>query len=63
MNPEIQKQTLLLIAEGLTSKEIGLKLGRSTRTVEKDKEILMTAYKAENTPHLVAIVLRKKIIK
>ena len=51
------------IANGVSVKNIAKELNISTRTIEKYLEQLRFEYKATATCHLVAIFLRKKIIK
>lgn len=63
MELEKRKEILFLLSLGHTASEIGLKLSMKTRTVEKAKEILMAAYGAKNTPHLIGIAFRNGLIK
>lgn len=63
METEKQKQILLLLSEGHTAVEIGAKIKRSKKTVEKHLEILRAVYGAKNSPHLIGIALRTGIIQ
>jgi two-component system, NarL family, response regulator DegU len=58
-----EMDVLLLICEGLNSKEIGLKLNMSSRTVETHKNKLLQKFGVANTPQMVALAFRKKLIK
>lgn len=60
---EYEKPLLGMLSFGATSKEIGPSINVSHRTVEKMVIALRGKYNAKNTTHLVAIVLRKNIIK
>lgn len=53
---EKQEKILNLVSQGMKAKQVGLELGISQRTVEKELEILRAAYGAKNTPHLIALV-------
>jgi len=52
-----QKEVMHLVAEGLSNKEIGLRLGISPRTVESYRAWVMERMKARNTAELVRKVL------
>lgn len=52
-------QIMVLVAEGLTSGEIGQRLGLSTRTVEGYVLRLTTRYGVVSRAHLVATAMRK----
>ena len=49
--------------EAIYLKKIGERLNLSHRTIEKYIEFMMEEHDAENTTNLIAIVIRKKIIK
>lgn len=57
-----QKEVLFLVSTGHTAFEISGKVDLKQRTVEKYLEILRAAYGARNTPHLIGIALRNKVI-
>lgn len=58
-----EMEVLVLICDGLNSKEIGSKLNMSSRTVETHKNKLLQKFGVLNTPHLVAYSFRNKLIK
>ena len=51
------------IADGKSSKIIAEEIGLSSRTIEKHIEQIKLQYKALTSSNLVAIFLRKKLIK
>lgn len=55
-------EILKMLADGYKAREIGLQLGIAIKTVEKHVEILKTAYEAKNTPNLIHIAHRQKLI-
>ncbi|MGZ3884458.1 MAG: DNA-binding response regulator, partial [Bacteroidia bacterium] len=56
-------EVLVLVCEGLTSREIGERLFISPRTVETRKNNLMQKFGVQSTGKLVAAALKSKIIK
>lgn len=60
---ESQKTLVQLLAEGLCTKEIAAKLMIGERAVEYRSYLLRQEYEAKNTTHLIAILMRKKIIQ
>jgi DNA-binding NarL/FixJ family response regulator len=54
-----QRQVLALVAQGLTNREIGAKLGISVRTVEVHRFSLMRRVRASN----VAQLLRQALLR
>lgn len=54
---------LQLLSQGKTAKEIGGLVDTSGRTIEYRLDVLKAAHGAENIPHLVAIAIKKKLIK
>lgn len=56
-------EVLVLVCEGLTSKEIGEKLFISSRTVETRKNNLMQKFNVQTTGKLVAVAIKNKIVK
>ncbi|MEG0261059.1 MAG: LuxR C-terminal-related transcriptional regulator, partial [Lysinibacillus sp.] len=58
-----EKDVLFLLAEGLDNKKIGLELYLSEHTVRDNISQLMLKLGAKNRTHLVAIALRKNLIK
>lgn len=54
-------QIIALLADGLTSREIGNKLKLSHRTIEVHIAGLKMVYGAKNTTHLVAMWVREKL--
>lgn len=59
----MQKQIMSLLSSGYTASEIGVKINRSKKTVEKHLELLRAVYGAKNSTHLIGIALRNGIIK
>lgn len=57
-----QKQVLKLISEGLSHKQIGLKLELSERTIETHKENLIKKFGAKNVAELISIAHEHKLI-
>jgi DNA-binding CsgD family transcriptional regulator len=58
-----EREVLLLICEGMNSKEIGASLNMSARTVETHKNKLLQKFGVSNTPQLVAVAFRNHVIK
>ena len=56
-------EILDLIAQGLTSNEIGDTLFISLNTVETHRKNIITKLKAENIANAIAIAIRKGVIK
>jgi DNA-binding NarL/FixJ family response regulator len=54
---------LIMLSNGKKVSEIGQSLELSPRTIEKQIELLKSTYGAKNVTHLIAIVLREKIIE
>ena len=54
-----ERQTLILVAEGLTSKEIASQLGLSTRTIETYRQAMMTKLDLHKTADLVRFAIRE----
>ena len=57
-----EREVLVLIAEGYSTKEISVKMRLAEGTVETYRKRMMTKVKAKNAPHLVAIALKSKMI-
>ncbi|MES2837863.1 MAG: response regulator transcription factor [Bacteroidota bacterium] len=57
-----EKEVLLLIAEGLSNKEIATKLFLSTRTVDAHRYNIMQKLEARNTAELIKIAVKHKLI-
>jgi len=51
------------LSDGRTAFQIGEVLGLSPRTVESHIQSMKGKYKSENVTHLVATMLRNKVIK
>lgn len=51
------------ISNGLRAKEIGVKMGLSSRTIEHHVSRLLLIHNAKSQAHLVAIFLRSELIK
>lgn len=60
---DTQKKIVQLVATGHTAAQVGLELGLNRRTVEKHLEILKYIHEAKNTPHLIHIAHRNKLIE
>ena len=58
-----EMDVLMLICDGLNSKEIGNKLNMSSRTVETHKNKLLQKFGVSNSPQMVAMAFRNKLIK
>jgi DNA-binding NarL/FixJ family response regulator len=58
-----QRQTLILIAEGKTTKEIALNLGVSFKTAAAHRTNLMNKLKIHDTAHLVRHAIRAGLIE
>jgi two-component system, NarL family, response regulator DegU len=58
-----EREVLLLICEGMNSKEIGNSLSMSARTVETHKNKLLQKFGVNNTPQMVAVAFRNEVIK
>jgi DNA-binding CsgD family transcriptional regulator len=56
-------EILLLLAEGLSAYQIGKKVGRSHRTVEKHIADMKMISECRNIPHLIAEAFRAGMIK
>lgn len=54
---------LKLLSSGLTSKEIGDKIGLNWKTVEGYVSILKVKLKAKNVAHLISLGYQKGILK
>lgn len=57
------REIMQLISEGYRAKDIAARVNMSHRSVEKRLEVLKAAHEANNLPHLVAIAIKKKLIK
>ncbi len=57
-----ERETLKLLAEGLSVKEIAVKLSLSTKTVEAHKFNLMRKLDIHNKAHLVRYAIKTKVI-
>jgi DNA-binding NarL/FixJ family response regulator len=57
-----QREVLQLISEGWTMKEIGTRLGISTRTAESHKYEMMEALGVDNTPELIRYALKLGLV-
>lgn len=57
-----EKEVLLLIAEGLTNKEIGDRLFVSTSTIDSHRKNLLAKFNALNTAALVAAAARSGVL-
>ncbi len=55
-----EKEVISLVARGLTSKEIAMKLGISFHTVETHRKEALRKSGAKNTAALVSQLFRKK---
>lgn len=58
-----QKELVKYISDGFTSLQIAPKFGVSHKTIELRISEIKKEYSAINITHLVAIFLRKKLIK
>jgi two-component system response regulator NreC len=58
-----QRQTLILIAEGKTTKQIALHLGVSFKTAAAHRSNLMNRLKIHDTAHLVRHAIRHGLIQ
>ncbi len=58
-----QRQTLVLIAEGKTTKQIALQLGVSFKTAAAHRSNLMNRLKIHDTAHLVRHAIRSGLIE
>lgn len=58
-----QRQTLVLIAEGKTTKEIALQLGVSFKTAAAHRSNLMNRLRIHDTAHLVRHAIRNGLIQ
>lgn len=56
-----ERQTLALVAQGLTSKEIANQLGLSTRTVETYRQATMSKLNLHKTADLVRFAIREQL--
>lgn len=59
---ERETEILVLMSDGLTSKEIGRRLYLSNLTVDKHKSNLLNKFNARNAPHLIVQALRMGFI-
>lgn len=57
-----RRQILEMIAQGLTMKEIGVRLGIATRTVEKHKYLLMRTLGVSTTASLIRYAIRTNVV-
>jgi DNA-binding NarL/FixJ family response regulator len=57
-----ERQVMALSVQGLTSREVGEKLGISSRTVETHRENLMRKMKVSSLPQLISYALQKGIL-
>ncbi|MBZ0247608.1 MAG: response regulator transcription factor, partial [Cyclobacteriaceae bacterium] len=57
-----EKEVLLLIAEGFTNNEIGVKLSISAGTVDKHRKSLLAKYEVKNTAALVRFATINNLI-
>lgn len=60
MKVEKESEIITHLSNGLTAKEIGAILGKSSRTIEKYLELLRAKYEAKNAAHLVGIFFKPK---
>lgn len=60
---KIEAEVVQMLAEGLTASQIGEKKKWTPRKVQEIISQTRAAYGADNTPHLIAIAFRKKIIQ
>ena len=58
---EYEKEIIILICRGLSSKEVGLKLNRSYRTIEGYKTRILERIGAKNVINLVVYAIKNKI--
>ena len=63
MDKTNQLKILQLLSHGATAREIAEKMEYSPRSIEKEIEFLKRFYEVENVVHLVAVAMRKKLIK
>lgn len=56
-------EILKLMTDGLSSKQIGDKLGISHRSVERRIEVLKFSHAAKNAVQLIVVAMRKKIVQ
>jgi DNA-binding NarL/FixJ family response regulator len=57
-----EREVMALSVQGLTSREVGEKLGISSRTVETHRENLMRKMKVSSLPQLISYALQKGIL-
>ncbi|CAN5453225.1 hypothetical protein BH11BAC1_BH11BAC1_27170 [soil metagenome] len=57
-----EKEILQLIYEGFTDKEMAANLGISHHTVRKHRERLRTKFKTDNSPSMVRMAIKLKIL-
>lgn len=57
-----EREVLIFLAKGFTSKEIGLKLCISPRTVGKDRELIMAKLDLHSVAELTQYAIAKKLI-
>lgn len=64
-NIELQKRIMQYISVGYTPKEIAAEIGEdcNNRTIEHHLETMKKRYQAKNTPALLAMFFRRKLIK
>jgi len=60
---ERQEKMLYALSEGCNAKEIGKQLGLSPRTIEMHIASMRDDFDCKNVTHLVATMLRQKVIK
>lgn len=58
-----QLEILQLLADGLNSEEIGIRIGNSKKTIDNMRISLMLRVQAKNVAHLIAIGFRNNWIK
>lgn len=59
---EREVEIVKMLSEGLTAAKIGEKINLTTRTTENLIAQIKYSYDAENTPHLVGIFFKRKIL-
>ncbi|RZJ91066.1 MAG: response regulator transcription factor [Chryseobacterium sp.] len=59
---ELELKVLDLVSEGLTNKEIGFKVFRSSRTIESNRTSLLLKTSTRNTAALMAFAFRSGIL-
>ena len=58
-----QKQIMVLIAEDLSSREIGTRLGISPKTVEYHKDLIRQRLEVKGTAGIVRYAIRAGLVK